>query len=220
MKWLLLGIVLLVLFVVLEGKRQERKYGRSRGGNLMRAGFLDFQRHLEPERKVEILVEMREPAQAAGSGEGSKTPRKSSAREGGDMSASNAELARRWFEEVWNQRREATVEELMHPEAVGHLEGSEIRGPSEFLSAHARLLGAFPDFGVQVDQIIAQGDDVVVRWSAKGTHRGESLGFPASNRSAAFRGITWLRFRGGRIVEGWDAWNQGKLIQDLQTPSP
>ncbi len=220
MKWLLLGIVLLVLLVVLEGKRQERKYGRSggRGGSLMRTGLLEFQRHLEPERKVEILVEKREPTLAGESGDEPKKTRKATAREGGDMSASNAELARRWFEEVWNRRREATVGELMHPDAVGHMEGREIRGPSEFLSGRAQLLGAFPDFGVQVDQIIAQGDDVVVRWSAKGTHRGESLGFPASNRSAAFRGITWLRFRGGRIVEGWDAWNQGKMIHDLQAP--
>jgi steroid delta-isomerase-like uncharacterized protein len=128
----------------------------------------------------------------------------------------NAGLARRWFEEVWNERREATVGELMHPEAVGHLEGTEIRGPSEFLSARAALLAAFPDFGVNVDRIIAQGDDVAVRWSAKGTHRGESLGFPATNRPAAFRGITWLRFRDGKVVEGWDAWNQGKLLQELQ----
>ena len=60
MKWVLLGAALLVLFVILEGKRQEKKYGRARGGNLMRAGLLDFQRHLEPERKVEILLERRE----------------------------------------------------------------------------------------------------------------------------------------------------------------
>ena len=80
------------------------------------------------------------------------------------------------------------------------------------------LLGAFPDFEVVVDQIIAEGDDVVVRWSAKGTHRGENLGFPASNKKAGFRGMTWLRFRDGRIVEGWDAWNQGRLLQELQAP--
>jgi SnoaL-like polyketide cyclase len=53
--------------------------------------------------------------------------------------------------------------------------------------------------------------------SAKGTDRGVSLGFPASNRPAAFRGITRTTFRDGRIVEGWDAWNQGRLLQDLQS---
>jgi steroid delta-isomerase-like uncharacterized protein len=131
----------------------------------------------------------------------------------------NAALARRWFVEVWNQRREATVNELLAPDAAGHLEGGlEVRGAAEFHPVRAALLGAFPDFEVQIDQIISDGDDVVVRWSAKGTHLGESLGIPASNRPAGFRGMTWLKFRDGKIVEGWDAWNQGRLIQDLQAP--
>ncbi len=131
----------------------------------------------------------------------------------------NTVLARRWFQEVWNERRESTVAELLAPDAVGHMEGGlEVRGPAEFHPVRAALLGAFPDFEVAVDQVIAQGDDVVVRWSAKGTHRGENLGIPASNRKTDFRGMTWLRFRDGLIVEGWDAWNQGRLLQDLQTP--
>ena len=133
--------------------------------------------------------------------------------------AENAALVRRWFEEVWNQRRAATVNELLAPGAVGHLEGGlEVRGAAEFHPVRTALLGAFPDFEVAVEQVIAQGDDVVVRWSAKGSHRGETLGFPASQKRAAFRGMTWLKFRDGRIVEGWDAWNQGRMIQELQSP--
>jgi steroid delta-isomerase-like uncharacterized protein len=131
----------------------------------------------------------------------------------------NSALARRWFEEVWNDRREETVRELMAPDVEGHLEGGlEVRRPGDFLAARTGLLEAFPDFGVTVEAVIAQGDDVAVRWSASGTHRGESLGFPASNRPAAFRGITWLTFRNGKIAKGWDAWNQGRLIQELQGP--
>lgn len=60
MKWILLGVVLLVTFVILEGKRQERKYGRSGRGNLVGTGLLELQRHLEPERKMEIVLEKRE----------------------------------------------------------------------------------------------------------------------------------------------------------------
>ena len=131
----------------------------------------------------------------------------------------NSALARRWFDEVWNERREATVDELLAPGAAGHLEGGlEVRGAAEFLPARAALLGAFPDFEVVVDQVIAQDDDVVVRWSSNGTHQGENLGIPASNRRASFRGMTWLRIRDGRIAEGWDSWNQGRLLQELQAP--
>jgi steroid delta-isomerase-like uncharacterized protein len=128
----------------------------------------------------------------------------------------NSALARRWFDEVWNVRREETVRELMGAVCEGHMEGGlEVHGPEDFIAARAALLEAFPDFRVTVEDVIAEGDDVAVRWSASGTHLGGSLGFPASSPPAAFRGITWLTFRDGRIVE-W--WNQGRLISDLQAP--
>jgi steroid delta-isomerase-like uncharacterized protein len=136
------------------------------------------------------------------------------------MSSANAALARRWFEEVWNQRRTQTIDDLLAPEGVGHLEGQETRGPEPFKAARAALLGAFPDLRVTVEATLAEGDDVVVRWSAAGTHQGDQLGVPASGRRARFRGMTWLRFNRGRIVEGWDSWNLGGLLQDLSAPAP
>lgn len=133
------------------------------------------------------------------------------------MAESNTELARRWFEEVWNLRRDATVHELLHTEGAGHMEGMDVQGPEEFLPARAALLDAFPDLRVTVEGTVSEGADVVVRWSATGTHRGAGLGFPASSRAASFRGMTWPRFANGRIVEGWDSWNQGRLVQELQS---
>lgn len=68
--WLLLAVAGLLLFVILEGKRQERKYGRSgRGATLMRTGMLELQRHLQPERKVEIFLERKERAAQVESGD-------------------------------------------------------------------------------------------------------------------------------------------------------
>jgi hypothetical protein len=67
---LLVGIVIvIVLALMLEGKRQERRYGPSTGRALMRTGLLELQRHLEPDRKVEIVLEQREETEAAWSGE-------------------------------------------------------------------------------------------------------------------------------------------------------
>lgn len=135
------------------------------------------------------------------------------------MTESNTALARRWFEEVWNQRSEATVRELLHRDATGHLEGGDIHGPEEFLAARAGFLDAFRDMRVTVDAVVAEGADVVVRWSARGTHGGEGLGVAASFRPVTFRGMTWLRFSGEQIVEGWDRWNLGTLLQELQMPT-
>jgi steroid delta-isomerase-like uncharacterized protein len=129
----------------------------------------------------------------------------------------NAALARRWFDEVWNQRRDATVVELLADPCDGHMEGGDVRGPHDFLAARAALLGAFPDLRVTVDGTIAEGDEVAVRWSASGTHRGEQMGPRASHKEIAFRGISWIRFVNGRIVEGWDSWNLGKLLSEMQS---
>jgi steroid delta-isomerase-like uncharacterized protein len=132
---------------------------------------------------------------------------------------SNADIARRWFDQVWNLRRDAAVHELLHGGGIGHLEGMDVRGPEQFLAARAALLDAFPDLRVTVEATVSEGPDVVVRWSAGGTHNGDGLGFPASARQASFRGMTWLRFENGQIVEGWDSWNLGQLLQELRAPA-
>ena len=127
----------------------------------------------------------------------------------------NRHLAKRWFEEVWNQRRAETIDEILHADARGHMEGFETRGHADFKNVRAGLLEAFPDFSIVVEDMVAEGNNVVVRWRARGSHRGEGLGIPASNRTADFRGMTWLRFENGKLVEGWDAWNQGAVLQAL-----
>lgn len=134
------------------------------------------------------------------------------------MTESNAALAKQWFDEVWNRRSDTTVRALFHPEGVGHLEGMDIRGPDQFLAARNALLGTFSDLAVEVDATVSEEDDVVVRWSAKGTHDGGGLGIEATARPVSFGGMTWLRFANGRIVEGWDRWNVGGLLEQLRLP--
>jgi hypothetical protein len=67
--WLFVGLVAIVALVILEGKRQERIYGKSRRRGLMRTGLLELQKQLEPERKMEILVEPKEEDERAESGD-------------------------------------------------------------------------------------------------------------------------------------------------------
>jgi len=137
--------------------------------------------------------------------------------EGTPMSQSaNTALARRWFDDVWNKRREATIAEVLDPDAVGHLEGLVTHGIDEFMRARAYLIGAFPDLQITVDDAIGEGDNVAVRWSVTGTHRGGDFGIPPTGKAVTFRGITWFRFANGRLVEGWDSWNQGRLMNELQ----
>ena len=131
----------------------------------------------------------------------------------------NAARARRWFDDIWNQRRDETAHELLDREAVGHLEGLTTRGIDEFFVARSYIITAFPDFRIQVEDTVADGEDVVVRWSGTGTHRGMLMDVPPTGTTVNVRGLTWLRFAHGRIVEGWDAWNQGGMMADLRAAS-
>lgn len=75
--FLLLLIVALVVWIVLEGKRQEKIHGRSRRRGLARTGLLELQKQLEPERKIEMLVEERDDTvedEAAAPPSGGKKP--------------------------------------------------------------------------------------------------------------------------------------------------
>jgi len=76
----------------------------------------------------------------------------------------NTQVARRWFEEVWNERRRESVHELAHPESVGHMEHADVRKREDFLDFQAMFLNAFPDLRVVVEDTAAEGENVVVRW--------------------------------------------------------
>ena len=130
----------------------------------------------------------------------------------------NAALARRWFQEVWVAGGESVVDQLMATDSIGWMEGRTINGPTDFKDARRTLLHVFPDLSIKVEDLVEDGDKVAVRWTATATHRGEGLGVAPTNRKVSFRGITWLEFRAGRFVRGWDSWNLGGLIAELQAP--
>jgi len=126
------------------------------------------------------------------------------------------ELGRRWFEEVWNQRRDESIDELMSADSLGHLQNGEYRGPAGFRAMQATFLGALPDVHIEIEDILADGDRAAVRWRATGTHTGDTFGFEASKRGIDVRGTTWLIARDGKIAEGWDTWDMTGMLASLR----
>ncbi|MEK6375056.1 MAG: ester cyclase [Acidobacteriota bacterium] len=126
-------------------------------------------------------------------------------------------LGRRWFEEVWNERREEAIDELMAPDAVGHMEGGDVAGPQGFREVRAIFLNALPDMHITVEDVLSDGDQAVVRWRVRATHTGELLGVAPSQRKIDFRGMSWLTVRDGKLAEGWDTWNLGGLLDSLRS---
>ena len=129
----------------------------------------------------------------------------------------NIVLMRRWFKEVWNEGRVQTIYDLMSENGVGvgqDQPGVEIHGPADFAALSNRLHGAFPDMRITVEDTFGADDKVVVRWSAKMTHTGDHLGIPATHKPVH---ITIARIEKGKIVQGWDNWDQLALMQQLAT---
>jgi len=130
----------------------------------------------------------------------------------------NVALVKRWFQEVWNEGRTETVMELLTPKVmgIGQVEdGSTITTPEEFLVFMKRLRGAFPNIQFKLEDVFGSGDKVAARWTMRGKHTGDHLGVAASGKDVAIRGISMITIRGGKLVEGWDNWDQLKMMQEI-----
>jgi steroid delta-isomerase-like uncharacterized protein len=135
------------------------------------------------------------------------------------MLEENKALVRRWFEQVWNQKKEAAIDEMFsrRAKAYGFPEpDSVVAGPEEFKRLHRDFCGAFPDLHVTLDDVVAEGDVVAVRWHVDATHKGDHLGFPASGRKASLTGSSFLIIGQGQILDGWNQMDMTALFRRLQ----
>jgi steroid delta-isomerase-like uncharacterized protein len=131
---------------------------------------------------------------------------------------SNTEIFRRWFEEVWNQGREATIDAMFAPAGIAYGLGGpdeHHRGPAAFKPFWAQLRNAFPDIRFAIDDTVEQGDLVAGRWSAAMTHTGDGLGVPATQKPLSITGMSFMRIADGQIVEAWNNWDQHVLVREL-----
>lgn len=137
------------------------------------------------------------------------------------MSEANKKLAAEWFEQVWNQKSESAIERMFHSDRRSHGlpdPDSVLVGAEAFKAFHRQFCGAFPDLHVDVEDVIAEGDRVAVRWKASGTHRGDHLGIPATGRAVAVNGSSFFAISGGSIEEVWNQSNARSSIAGLKTP--
>jgi steroid delta-isomerase-like uncharacterized protein len=132
------------------------------------------------------------------------------------MSQANEELSRR-FTELFSTGDEARAEEILSPDVVFHGTGGdgELRGVDALKGFVAGYRRAFPDANSTVEDQIAEGDKVVTRWRARGTHSGPLGPIAATEREFEMDGVTIERIAGGRIAEVWVARDELGLLQQL-----
>jgi steroid delta-isomerase-like uncharacterized protein len=133
----------------------------------------------------------------------------------------NKILARRVFEEVLNGRNLDLLDELAVPDYVEHNplpgQGTGIDGIRD---RYTMLFNAF-DFRFTVEDVIAEVDKVVLRWTHTGTHVGAFLGMPSTGRNYRTTGIEIWRVENGKLAEHWDVVDVfGQLMQLGLLPQP
>ena len=130
--------------------------------------------------------------------------------------AESRELARRFTEECWDRSDVAVLDELMAPDVVDH-DPVPGQGPGRegYKQMAASFFDAFSDFRVRNQDVIADGDKAVLRWTARGRHTAPLMGMPATGREVTLRGIDVLRVANGRIVERWGEFDLYGMLQQL-----
>lgn len=130
-----------------------------------------------------------------------------------------ASFIHRWFEEVWNQKNEAAVDEMFADDGVAHglteMDGSPITGPESFKRFHRAFVSAYPDIRVSVEDTIVEGDKIVARCRVSGSHGGEGIGLAPTGKNVDFTGIAIVRVQDGKIVEAWNEFDFFKMYTQL-----
>jgi predicted ester cyclase len=125
-------------------------------------------------------------------------------------------VVRRAFDEV-AMGNMTTVDEIIAPEFVRHdlAGGPEAHGPDGVKLLIAGLRTAFPDLQTTIDDIFSDGEKVVVRFTARGTHSGPLQGIAPTGREATWCGVNIYRVSGGQIRETWQLADGLGLLRQL-----
>jgi steroid delta-isomerase-like uncharacterized protein len=133
------------------------------------------------------------------------------------MSEQNKTLARRWFEDLFSRGDLDAANEILSADFLDHLPREEERGIEELKRYVGIYRSAFPDIQDTVEEIVAEGDKVVVRWRSRGTHQGEFMGVPPTGRDVTFTGMRLFRIAENKIAESWVNIDERGLQEQLGT---
>ncbi|HLX55599.1 MAG TPA: ester cyclase [Ktedonobacteraceae bacterium] len=136
----------------------------------------------------------------------------------------NKALARRFIQEIWDQKNLAVADELMAASHVRYNPGSPPGLPSGlegFKLFGSAYFAAFPDLRTTIEDQVAEGEMVVTRWTSHGTNTGSLFGLPATHKSATITGITIIRIVDGKVVQTWTNFDNLGMLQQLgAVPAP
>ena len=124
----------------------------------------------------------------------------------------NKEIVRRWNEEVINDGKLDVLDELAAKNYVNH------NGELNF-AAHKQMMAGmaagFSDGKIVLEEIVAEGDIVAIRWRMHGRHTGEYMGVPATGKVITTPGMSMYRIVDGKVVDDWNVMDMLGAMQQL-----
>jgi steroid delta-isomerase-like uncharacterized protein len=125
-----------------------------------------------------------------------------------------------FFEQVWNGGNVEQASAFLAPDFLSHNGfGVPMVGPDDYGRAVTGLRAAFADFHTTIEDVIVEGDRVVVRGTDRGTHSGEFMGHPATGREVVTTWIEIFRMQDGKAVEGWVEADTKRFEEQLSQPA-
>jgi steroid delta-isomerase-like uncharacterized protein len=115
----------------------------------------------------------------------------------------NKATERRFVEEIWNRGNFALAEELVTPAYLDHDSMTAGVGPEGVREEVSLFRNAFPDLRFAIEDMVAEGDKVVTRLTASGTHEADLPGIPATGKRVTISGIVISRYESGKAAEAW-----------------
>jgi steroid delta-isomerase-like uncharacterized protein len=133
------------------------------------------------------------------------------------MSSDNKAVALRLLAEVWNNRNLNLADELVSAAFVHHDPNTPDQGtgPEAYKRGVKLYVEAFPDVHFTAEEVIAEGNMVVLRWTAFGTHQGPLAGLPPTGRRITTTGVSIGRREDGKLAEEWSQWDALGLMRQL-----
>jgi len=133
------------------------------------------------------------------------------------MSEHNKAIVRRLFAELWNNGKLSVADEIFTPNYEHHDSSTPDfgRGPDSEKKRATLYRTAFPDLHLTIEDVIAEGETVMTRWSCRGTHKGDLNGIAPTGKQITLYGVTVARISNGKMAEGFVSWDALGLMQQL-----
>jgi len=131
-------------------------------------------------------------------------------------------VMRRIYREVFTQGNDELIDELMHEDFVEHedLPPGVPPGREAPKAMMAMMRSAFPDFSVDIEELLQDGNKVIARARFSGTHQGEFMGIPATGNKFDISVIDIIEFRGDKAIAHWGLMDNAKMMEQLGVGGP